>query len=272
MTFNFSRFFFIAGPCVIESVGLLEEIVTELQYISREHNIPFIFKSSFDKANRSAAHSYRGPGLIEGLKILSHIKKKFDVPILTDIHDPSQAEPASKVADILQIPAFLCRQTDLLAAAAKTGAVVNVKKGQFLSPWEVPNILEKIRAHNNKPVLITERGFMFGYQNLVVDFRAMQIIKKFGCHIIFDATHSVMQPGALGNQSGGDHRMAKALARSAAALGIHGLFFETHPRPEQAQSDKKVMIPLQEVPEWISEIVEYQKLTEKFGHTGRNDG
>ncbi len=274
MTFNFSDYesgmFFIAGPCVIEDQQSLEDIAGELVEVSRKHGVPFIFKSSFDKANRSSTTSYRGPGLEKGLEMLRLIKEKFEVPILTDIHLPLQAAPASRVADILQIPAFLCRQTDMLEAAAKTSAIVNVKKGQFISPYEVPNIIDKIRPYNKQPVLITERGYMFGYQNLVVDFKALEVMKSYDCRIIFDATHSVMQPGALGNQSGGDYKMAKVLARSAAAVGVHGFFFETHPHPERALSDKNVMIPLAEVSEWIGELKGYYSLAEKSGHIRRN--
>ena len=237
-------FFLIAGPCVLESQSLATSIAKDLVALTANLGIPFIFKASFDKANRTSGKSFRGPGVAQGLKILGAIKKKFGCPVLTDIHDISQVKPAAKVIDVLQIPAFLCRQTDLLVAAAKSGRIVNVKKGQFLAPEDVDNIAAKLRGSGAKQYFITERGTTFGYHNLVVDMRGLATMRRAGHRVVFDATHSVQRPGGQGTSTGGDRTMAPVLARAAVAAGIDGLFLETHPRPDESPSDGPNMIPL----------------------------
>ncbi len=234
----------IAGPCAAESEEILDVTAKKLKEITQQLDINFVFKSSFDKANRSSIKSYRGPGLEKGLKMLQDIKDRYDLPIVTDIHTPDQAEPASKVADILQIPAFLCRQTDLLVAAAKTGKIVNIKKGQFLSPEQMEPLVKKVEDSGNKNILLTDRGCSFGYNNLVVDFRAVPIMQSFGYPIVFDATHSVQLPGANGVCSGGDRRFVPVLAKAAIATGVNALFFEIHPEPDKALCDGPNMIAL----------------------------
>lgn len=244
----------IAGPCVIESEEHCLRMARALKDIAGQAGLPLVFKASFDKANRSSVRSYRGPGLEEGLRILNRVKTLTGLPVLSDIHEPSQASPASRVLDVLQIPAFLCRQTDLLLAAAATGRPVNVKKGQFLSPWEAGNIVEKIRSVRNGQVLLTERGTTFGYQNLVVDFRSIPIMQGFGCPVIFDATHSVQRPGQKGDSSGGDRAYIPTLARAGIAAGADGLFVEVHDNPEQALSDGPNALPLSEFPRLLGEV------------------
>lgn len=234
----------IAGPCAAESREILDETAKGLKEITKKLGINFIFKSSFDKANRSSIYSYRGPGLEKGLEMLQAVKDKFDIPIVTDIHTPDQAEPVSKVVDVLQIPAFLCRQTDLLVAAAKTGKIVNVKKGQFLAPEQMGNVVKKLEECKNTQILLTERGSSFGYNNLVVDYRGIPIMQSFGYPVVFDATHSVQLPGAQGTSSGGDRRFVPTLAKAAVATGVNALFFEVHPDPDNAKSDGPNMIPL----------------------------
>jgi len=237
----------IAGPCVIEDRDTLfkvAEVVRELQENHPEHT--FIFKSSFDKANRSSISSYRGPGLERGLELLSEVKNEFSLPITTDIHESWQAEPVGKVVDVVQIPAFLCRQTDLLVSAAKTGKTVNVKKGQFMAPWDMGNVVEKLKVSGAREIWLTERGTTFGYNNLVVDFRSLPIMKKFGVKVFFDATHSVQRPGGLGKSSGGDREFVPYLSRAAVSVGVDGLFFEVHPQPERALSDGPNMLTLRE--------------------------
>ena len=234
----------LAGPCVIESPDIMEETARTLKEITTKLDINFVFKSSFDKANRSSLSNYRGPGLEKGLEILDGIKSKFNLPIVTDIHSPEQAAPVSEVADILQIPAFLCRQTDLLVAAAKTGKIVNIKKGQFLAPEQMKGLIKKVEESGNSNILVTVRGVTFGYNNLVVDFRSVPIMSEFGFPIIFDATHSVQLPGANGSCSGGDRRFVPPLARAAMAAGAHGLFFEIHPNPDKALCDGPNMLAL----------------------------
>lgn len=234
----------IAGPCAAESREILDETAKGLKEITKKLGINFIFKSSFDKANRSSIYSYRGPGLEKGLEMLQAVKDKFDIPIVTDIHTPDQAEPVSKVVDVLQIPAFLCRQTDLLVAAAKTGKIVNVKKGQFLAPEQMGNVVKKLEECKNTQILLTERGSSFGYNNLVVDYRGIPIMQSFGYPVVFDATHSVQLPGAQGTSSGGDRRFVPTLAKAAVAAGVNALFFEVHPDPDNAKSDGPNMIPL----------------------------
>lgn len=234
----------LAGPCVIESQNILEKTAEELKKITQKLDINFVFKSSFDKANRSSINSYRGPGIEKGLEMLQKIKKEFDVPIVTDIHMPEQAPIAAEIADVLQIPAFLCRQTDLLVAAAKTGKIVNIKKGQFLAPEQMKSLIKKVEDSGNSNILLTDRGTTFGYNNLVSDFRAIPIMQEFGCPVIFDATHSVQLPGAQGECSGGDRRFVPILAKSAVAAGANGLFFEVHPNPDKALCDGPNMIDL----------------------------
>lgn len=236
----------IAGPCAAESQEILDETAKGLKEITKKLDINFIFKSSFDKANRSSIYSYRGPGLDKGLEMLQSVKDKFDLPIVTDIHTPDQAEPVSKVADILQIPAFLCRQTDLLVAAANTGKIVNVKKGQFLAPEQMGQLVKKVEDSGNNQILLTDRGCSFGYNNLVVDFRAIPIMQTFGYPVVFDATHSVQLPGAQGTCSGGDRRFVPTLAKAAVAAGANALFFEVHPDPDKAKCDGPNMLYLKD--------------------------
>mgnify|MGYP005809489785 CR=1 FL=1 len=238
------RFFLIAGPCVLESRSLALEVAQALLEITRDLGIPFIFKGSYDKANRTSIKGFRGPGLEEGLAILEEIRSLLRVPVLTDVHAPEEARMAASVADILQIPAFLCRQTDLIVAAAQTGRVLHLKKGQFLSPWEMPKVVEKARAAGAKAIAVGERGVMFGYQNLVVDMRSLAVMRETGCPVVFDATHSVQRPGALGESSGGDRRFVPVLSRAAVAAGVSGIFLETHPDPDKALSDGPNAWPL----------------------------
>jgi 2-dehydro-3-deoxyphosphooctonate aldolase (KDO 8-P synthase) len=240
-------FVFIGGPCVIETEELTFYICEQLKKICEELEIPFIFKTSYDKANRTSIKSYRGPGLKKGIEILKKVKDKYRVPITTDVHCVSQIKEVSEVVDIIQIPAFLSRQTDLLLEAGKTNRVVNVKKGQFLSPYEVKNIIEKIESTGNEKIIITERGTFFGYNNLVVDFKSLPIMRSFGYPVIFDATHSVQQPGGLGNASGGNREFVPYLAKAAIACGCDGIFMEVHTEPDKALSDGKNMIPLSNV-------------------------
>lgn len=233
----------MAGPCVLEGLERSLKIGRHAKEIAAKLGMPYIFKASFDKANRSSIKSYRGPGLVEGLKILAEIKRELNVPIVTDIHESYQAAQVAEVADILQIPAFLCRQTDLLIAAAKTGKVVNVKKAQFLSARDMINVVEKLRSQTDK-ILLTERGCSFGYNNLVVDMRGLPIMRGFGCPVIFDGTHSVQLPGGAGSSSGGQREFVEYLVRAACAVGVDGLFLEVHDNPAEGLSDGANMIPL----------------------------
>ncbi|MCC7519021.1 MAG: 3-deoxy-8-phosphooctulonate synthase [Verrucomicrobiae bacterium] len=252
----FDRFFLIAGPCAVESRALCLRVARELARLGRAHRLPVVFKASYDKANRSSHRSFRGPGLRRGLEWLRAVKEETGLPVLTDLHLPSEAESAAEVADVLQIPAFLCRQTDLLVAAAKTGRWVNVKKGQFLAPEEMGNVVAKLRhAGARGRTLLTERGACFGYGNLVVDFRSIPILRSFGCPVVFDATHSVQRPGGLGDRSGGDARFIPTLARAATAAGCDGLFVETHPDPSRALSDGPNMIRLRDLPRLVTEVL-----------------
>ncbi len=250
----------LAGPCVLEgferslTIGLLAKTVAD------KLGIPYIFKASFDKANRSSIKSYRGPGLTEGLKILDAIKRELNVPIVTDIHETYQAAPVAEVADILQIPAFLCRQTDLLIAAAKTGKVVNVKKAQFLSARDMINVVEKLRTQTDK-ILLTERGTSFGYNNLVVDMRGLPIMRGFGCPVIFDGTHSVQLPGGAGTSSGGQREFVAPLVRAACAVGVDGLFLEVHDNPAEGLSDGANMIPLDDLEELLEDALRIHEAT-----------
>ena len=234
----------IAGPCVIESLDLCREIAASAKAACDALGLPYIFKASFDKANRTSGASFRGEGLAAGLEVLATIKAEFNVHVLTDIHEAWQVKPVAEVADVLQIPAFLCRQTDLLLAAGESGRVVNVKKGQFLAPWDMKNVVEKVASTGNQSLLLTERGVSFGYNTLVVDMRSLPILRGFGYPVIFDATHSVQQPGGQGSSSGGQREFIPTLLRAAVAAGVDGLFLEVHPEPEKALSDAATMLPL----------------------------
>ncbi|MCD4669534.1 MAG: 3-deoxy-8-phosphooctulonate synthase [Actinomycetia bacterium] len=247
-----SDFTLIAGPCVIESEGLCMNIAKTLKDICQELNINYIFKASFDKANRSSIKSYRGVSLNKGIEIFSRIKQKIDVPILTDCHLPSQCEALSKIVDILQIPSFLCRQTDLLIAAAKTGKIINIKKGQFMAPWEMKNVVEKIENTGNFNIALCERGTSFGYNRLVVDYTGMLEMKKLGYPVIFDATHSVQLPGSLGNKSGGSRDYVPFLINASIAIGITCIFAEVHPDPNTAKSDGPNMLYLDNMYDLLS--------------------
>jgi len=240
-------FHLIAGPCVIESEEMVLSIAGQMKQITEELGIPYTFKASFDKANRTSISSYRGPGLEEGLRILQKVKDTYGLPVCTDIHESWQAEPAAKVADILQIPAFLCRQTDLLVAAAKTGKCINIKKAQFLAPWDMRNCVEKVRQSGNDNVMLCERGTSFGYNNLVVDMTSIAEMKRFGCPVVFDATHSVQKPGGKGNATGGNREFVEPLAKAALAAGADHLFMEIHPDPDNALSDGPNMVPLSQM-------------------------
>ncbi len=247
--------FFILGPCALESEAFAWEMARSLKEIADRTGIPFVFKASFDKANRTSVNSFRGPGIEEGCRILGEISKELKVPVTTDIHTAEQAEIAAEHIDLLQIPAFLCRQTDLLEAAAKTGRVVNVKKGQFLAPWDCVNIADKMRAFGCDRFLITERGTTFGYNNLVVDMRSLYIMRKEGIPVIFDATHSVQRPGGLGGATGGDGELAPVLARAAVATGLDGLFMEVHSDPANAMSDGPNQIPLEFIEDLLVKLL-----------------
>ena len=234
----------IAGPCVIESLDLCRTVAAHAQAVCQRLGLPFVFKASFDKANRTSNTSYRGHGLDEGLAVLSAIKSEFGVPILTDIHESWQAKPVAEVADVLQIPAFLSRQTDLLVAAGETGRVINIKKGQFLAPWDMENVVRKVRDTGCENILLCERGASFGYNALVVDMKSLPIMRALGCPVVFDGTHSVQQPGGQGTTSGGQREFIPPLVRAAAAVGVDALFLEVHPDPVHALSDAATMLPL----------------------------
>ena len=237
-------FFLIAGPCVVESAGLTEDIAGQLKEITTRLGIPFIFKASYDKANRSSRESYRGPGIAAGLKALDDVRRKFNVPVLTDIHEDTPLAEVAAVVDVLQTPAFLCRQTNFIVNAASRGLPVNIKKGQFLSPWEMKNVVDKARSTGNESIMVCERGFSFGYNNLVSDMRSLAIMRNTDCPVVFDATHSVQLPGGQGSASGGQREFIPVLARAAVAAGVAGLFMETHPNPEKALSDGPNAWPL----------------------------
>jgi 2-dehydro-3-deoxyphosphooctonate aldolase (KDO 8-P synthase) len=248
--------FLIAGPCVIESEAHARKMAEKVARIAADCGMPYIFKASYDKANRSSVKAFRGPGLKEGLRILAKIKSDLNLPILTDIHEPWHAQPAAEVCDVLQIPAFLARQTDLLLAAGKTGRIVNVKKAQFLSPWDMANVVEKIASAGNTDVIITERGASFGYQNLIVDMRAFPILRKLGYPVVFDVTHSVQIPGGQGHASGGQPEFIEPLARAGVAAGVDGIFLETHDNPEAALSDGPNALPLSQLPALLKRLKE----------------
>jgi 2-dehydro-3-deoxyphosphooctonate aldolase (KDO 8-P synthase) len=249
----------IAGPCVIESEKLCARVASFLKKATEGLPVAFVFKASFDKANRSSGASFRGPGIKEGLATLARIRAEFGVPVLTDVHTEEQVEAASGVVDVLQIPAFLCRQTDLIEAAARSGKIVNIKKGQFLAPQDMAQVVNKARAAGGEKILLTERGTTFGYNNLVADMRSIPIMKRLGCPVIFDATHSVQLPGAGGDKSGGQREFAPVLAKAAVAVGCDGLFIETHPDPESALSDGPNMIPLRMMPKLLSTLLAIRK-------------
>lgn len=250
----------IAGPCVIESRNLCFEVAKTMCEITCALGVPFVFKASYDKANRTSSAGFRGIGMEEGLEILAEVKHEFGIPVLTDVHSPEQAALASKFVDVLQVPAFLCRQTDLLTACGDTGKVVNVKKGQFLAPWDMAQVVNKIIATGNCDVIVTERGSSFGYNRLVVDMRSLEIMRETGCPVCFDATHSVQEPGGKGSASGGDRRFVPGLSRAAAAVGIAALFWEVHPEPELAMSDGPNMLKLSEVRAALESVVEIDRL------------
>lgn len=244
----------IAGPCVIESEEMVLSIAKQMKEITEELGIPYTFKASFDKANRTSINSFRGPGIEEGLCILQKVKDTYGLPICTDIHEPWQAEPVAKVANVLQIPAFLCRQTDLLVAAAKTGKCINIKKAQFLAPWDMKNCLDKVKESGNDNVMLCERGSTFGYNTLVVDMTGLRVMKDFGVPVIFDATHSVQKPGGNGTSTGGNRQYVEYLAKAAMAVGVDGVFMETHPDPDHAKSDGPNMVPLSEMKELLIKL------------------
>jgi 2-dehydro-3-deoxyphosphooctonate aldolase (KDO 8-P synthase) len=254
----------IAGPCVIESEGHAMKMAERLVKIAARAKVPLIFKASYDKANRSSLQSFRGPGLSDGLEILRKVKSRFRVPMLTDIHEPAQARAAAEVCDVLQVPAFLSRQTDLLVAAGETGRVVNLKKGQFLSPWEMTNAVEKVKSTGNKKVVLTERGVSFGYNNLVVDMRSFPILAKTGCPVIFDVTHSVQLPGGKGKASGGQPEFIESLARAGTAAGVDGIFLEVHERPERALSDGSNALRLDQLPALLKKLTGIAKLVRSW--------
>jgi 2-dehydro-3-deoxyphosphooctonate aldolase (KDO 8-P synthase) len=256
--------FLIAGPCVIESEAHARKMAEQVARTATDAGVPYIFKASYDKANRSSAKAFRGPGVKEGLRILGKIKAELKVPVLTDIHDVSQAAEAAQVCDVLQIPAFLSRQTDLLVAAAKTGRVVNVKKGQFLSPWDMSNVVEKIASAGNTNIVVTERGASFGYQNLVVDVRSFPILQKLGYPVVFDVTHSVQLPGGQGHASGGQPEFIEPLARAAVAAGVDGIFLETHDNPPAALSDGANALPLSHLGELLRRLKELSSLVRRW--------
>ena len=253
--------FLIAGPCVIESAELALEVAAEMKGITAELGIPYIFKASYDKANRSSQNSFRGLGLEEGLKILSEIREKLHIPVLTDVHSIDEIEPVSEVVDVLQTPAFLCRQTDFIKAVARSGRPVNIKKGQFLAPLDMKNVVEKARqASGEENILVCERGASFGYNNLVSDMRSLVTLRLTGCPVVFDATHSVQLPGGQGDKSGGQREFVPALARAAVATGIDGLFMETHPRPDQALSDGPNAWPLKRMKDLLKMLIGLDKI------------
>lgn len=256
-------FVLIAGPCVIESETATLEAANRLKKITSDLGIPFVFKSSFDKANRSSGKSYRGPGLIEGLRILGRVGKELEVPVLSDVHRFEEIGPAAEVLDILQIPAFLCRQTDFVIEVAKTGKVVNIKKGQFLAPWDIKNAAEKAASTGNENIIITERGVAFGYNNLIADMRALPIMRDFGYPVMFDATHAVQLPGAGGSASSGDRKFVPHLTRAAVAVGVDAVFMEVHACPDQALCDGPNMLSLDELPSLLKQAQEIDRIVKR---------
>ena len=258
-------FALIAGPCALESRAHALDMAAALKEITGQLGVGFVYKTSFDKANRTSAHSSRGLGFDKALAIFAELREELGVPVLTDVHEADQCQPVAEVVDILQIPAFLCRQTDLLIAAAKTGRAVNVKKGQFLAPWDMANVVEKITSEGNRNVLVTERGVSFGYNTLISDMRALPVLAKIGAPVIFDATHSVQQPGGQGSSSGGERDYVPVLARAAVAVGIAGLFVETHREPDKAPSDGPNMIPLKAMKPLLERLMKFDALAKGAG-------
>lgn len=258
-------FFLIAGPCVIEGEQFAIDTAGELKAMTESLGIPFIYKSSFDKANRTSVNSFRGLGVEEGLRILDEVKKQVDVAVLTDVHEDTPMDEVANVVDVLQTPAFLCRQTNFMQRVAKTGRPVNIKKGQFLSPWDMKHVVEKVRATGNQHILVCERGASFGYNNLVSDMRSLAVMRETNCPVVFDATHSVQQPGGKGTSSSGDRQFVPVLARAAIAAGVAGLFMETHPNPDQAPSDGPNMWPLHKMPELLAILKGIDETVKKFG-------
>lgn len=262
ITLGGDKMVLFAGPCAAESYDICMEVGTKVKALTESMGIQYVFKASFDKANRTSAGSYRGPSMEGGLQILERVKKDLKVPIVTDVHESYQCAEVAHVADVLQIPAYLCRQTDLLKAAGKTGKAVKVKKGQFMSPEDMQYAVAKVRGEGNDKVFLTERGTMFGYNNLVVDMRSLPIMRQY-TPVVFDVTHSVQRPGGLGGKSGGDRQFTPYLAKAAAAAGVDGFFIETHPNPEKALSDGPNMIPLHEMEEFLKEIMNFWNLARK---------
>jgi 2-dehydro-3-deoxyphosphooctonate aldolase (KDO 8-P synthase) len=256
--------FLIAGPCVIESATLTHEIAGTLQELTAKLGVPFIFKASFDKANRSSGSSYRGPGLEAGLAILESVRKTFKIPVLTDVHEDTPLAEVAAVVDVLQTPAFLCRQTNFITGVAAQGKPVNIKKGQFLSPWEMRNVVEKARGTGNNAIMVCERGFSFGYNNLITDMRSLAIMRDTGCPVVFDATHSVQLPGGAGNASGGQREFVPVLARAAVAAGVAGVFMETHPEPDKALSDGPNAWPLARMKPLLETLVQLDRAVKKM--------
>jgi 2-dehydro-3-deoxyphosphooctonate aldolase (KDO 8-P synthase) len=258
--------FLIAGPCVIESEAHARRMAECVARIAGDAGVPYIFKASYDKANRSSVKAFRGPGLTEGLRILAKIKSDLRLPILTDVHEAAQATPAAEIADVLQIPAFLARQTDLLIAAAKTGRAVNIKKAQFLSPWDMGNVAEKVASSGNRNIILTERGASFGYNNLVVDMRTFPVLQKLGYPVVYDVTHSVQLPGGQGQASGGQPEFIETLARAGVAAGVDGVFLETHDNPAEALSDGANALPLSQLAELLGRLKELAVLVRGWSH------
>lgn len=270
ITFDNRRpFVLIGGPCVLESEALALREARALRDLCRPLGISYVFKSSYDKANRSSGTSFRGPGLLKGLELLAKVKQEVGVPVLTDVHTAEEARDAGTVVDILQIPAFLSRQTDLLVAAARTGRTVNIKKGQFMAPWDMKNAVRKVEDAGNNKILLTERGAMFGYNNLVVDFRGLEIMKSFGYPVVYDATHSVQLPGGRGTSSGGQREFVLPLAKAAAALGVAGIFMEIHPRPDKALSDGPNSVRLKDMKSYLTALRNLDKIAKSKGVAAR---
>jgi 2-dehydro-3-deoxyphosphooctonate aldolase (KDO 8-P synthase) len=257
-------FFLIAGPCVIESEQLAIDTAGELKEICSRLEIPFIYKSSFDKANRSSGASYRGPGIDEGLRILAEVKEQIDVPVLTDVHEDTDMQQVASVVDVLQTPAFLCRQTNFITRVAAAGKPVNIKKGQFLSPWEMKNVADKAMATGNRDIMVCERGASFGYNNLVSDMRSLAVMRETGCPVVFDATHSVQLPGGQGTSSGGQREFIPVLARAAIAVGVSGMFMETHPDPDKALSDGPNAVPLAQIESLLTTLRELDVVSKRY--------
>lgn len=258
---NREPLFLIAGPCVIEEPGMMMEVAGRLKELTSRLGIPFVFKSSFDKANRTSASSYRGPGVEAGLRVLESIRRELNVPVLTDVHEDTPLGEVASVVDILQTPAFLVRQTNFIQAVARQGKPVNIKKGQFLAPWDMAPVVEKCRAVGNQDVMVCERGASFGYNTLISDMRGLAVMRRTGCPVVFDATHSVQQPGGLGQSSGGQREMVPVLARAAVAVGVAGVFMETHPDPDRAPSDGPNMWPLDRLEALLEVLVELDRVT-----------